>query len=314
VPLSWQFLNAAVRISSAGSLLGTGFIVSVASEDEALEGVRWGYVITAHHVIRHQIEIDVEIQDPFSGELQAPEKMQEWQQPLEGIDLALAPLPLRAERNYLAAHLELNVLSDEFQPLLGSSIYYVGIFAPVGRAMARSGTIGATEIPIRKSEEDYAYQADLVDCRSYEGFSGSPCYSQVAFGVSNEKAEVPIPPAALPDGTPRVLTPIYHQCQLSGMFTAHYEDPEDDAVVSKYGVGVMIGAKEIRRALMGDDAKADRRDRDRKLKETREKEGPALSNVRANPPGPRSRDDVLSDFEQISGPLRGHNRDQKPKA
>ncbi len=28
----------------------------------------------------------------------------------------------------------------------------------------------------------------------------------------------------------------------------------------------------------------------------------------------RKRDAVLSDFEKVAGPLRGHNRDQKPKA
>lgn len=28
----------------------------------------------------------------------------------------------------------------------------------------------------------------------------------------------------------------------------------------------------------------------------------------------RSRSSVLRDFERVAGPLRGHNRDQKPKA
>jgi hypothetical protein len=62
MPLDRGMLDCAVRITSLGSLLGTGFLVTVPSE--TLAGVRWGYIVTAHHVVDKQIEIDVQAPDP----------------------------------------------------------------------------------------------------------------------------------------------------------------------------------------------------------------------------------------------------------
>lgn len=123
MPLSLSMIDSAVRITSAGDLLGTGFLVTVPSE--TLPGVRWGYVVTAHHVIDEQIEIAVQVPDPFTngGVLYDPVRVEAWRQPLRNVDLALAPFSSRPGSRHQAFELELmlptrNVASP---PLGGAS-------------------------------------------------------------------------------------------------------------------------------------------------------------------------------------------------
>jgi hypothetical protein len=67
MPLASGMMFSAARISTVGDLRGTGFLLTVKSE--ALEGVDWGYLVTAHHVIKSQIELRVETiwPDPLSS-------------------------------------------------------------------------------------------------------------------------------------------------------------------------------------------------------------------------------------------------------
>lgn len=306
--------SIAVRISSAGDLLGTGFIAAVPSE--SFPGKEWAYVITAHHVIRGQIEIAIEVPDPLGNhKLSPPIEVGDWRHPIKSVDLALAPL-IGLEHNHLAVNLEENVVPGNLVPPLGCMVHYIGIFAPLEVPMARGGTLGALDIPITKSYPDgtsYEYPGHLIDCRSYGGFSGSPCFAQIAYGVANDPPEPLVPIGPRLDGTPRELTTIVYQNMLAGMFTAHYSDSESyDGIVSRYGVGVMLRSTEIRRALMTDEAKSERRDWDATWKKIKEAQAPTLEDAKA--PGGRTRDEVMGDFGQIVGPLRGQNRDQKPKA
>jgi hypothetical protein len=306
--------SIAVRISSAGTLLGTGFILTVASE--SIPGKEWTYVVTAHHVIRGQAEIEIEIPDPLGDhKLSPPIELADWRHPIETADLAIAPL-FEAEHNRLAVDLETSVVAPNLVPPLGCMVLYIGIFAPLEVPMARSGTLGALEVPIQKSYPDgtaYSYPGHLIDCRSYGGFSGSPCFTQIAYGVANDTPETLADVPPLIDGKPRELTPIVYQNMLAGMFTAHYSDSESqDGIVSRYGVGVMLRSAEIWRALMTDEAKEERRRWDKTWKELRERKVPSLEDAGAS--AEQSRDEVMEDFKRISGPLRGHNRDQKPKA
>src|SRR4051812_10872691 len=89
MPLTIDTYLSPVRITSAGDLLGTGFLVSMPSEQHT--GQYWPFLVTAHHVILNQIEVCVEIPDPFTGDLHPPHPVEGWEQPLDEIDLALAP-------------------------------------------------------------------------------------------------------------------------------------------------------------------------------------------------------------------------------
>jgi len=57
MPLDPRMLNTVVRISSHGDLLGTGSIISIASE--SIPGRRWPYVVTADHVVANQDGIEL---------------------------------------------------------------------------------------------------------------------------------------------------------------------------------------------------------------------------------------------------------------
>src|SRR5580698_9331317 len=88
-----RMLNGVVRVTSAGTLLGTGSLVGVPSESDPR--FRWPYVVTAHHVIKNQVEVELEVPDPLThGTLFDPIPCTAWRQPLPGVDLAIAPFPI----------------------------------------------------------------------------------------------------------------------------------------------------------------------------------------------------------------------------
>jgi hypothetical protein len=78
----------------------------------------------------------------------------------------------------------------EWAPALGDRVYFLGLLALPGARgmteknvpMVRSGTIGAMyqdDLPVEWPDKSIRkFQAHLIDCRSYGGFSGSPCFFQ----------------------------------------------------------------------------------------------------------------------------------------
>jgi hypothetical protein len=252
MPLPLESLQAPVRITSFGDLLGTGFLVRVPSE--AGHG-SYSYLITAHHVIRNQVGIEVEVPNPSAnGAPYPPVPVGDWRQPLKGVDLAIAPY---VEGDHRSHHATWSEAIWPGHPDLGGRIYYIGMFEPLNRPIARSGTVAAIEQEgIPHSGGAYDFPAHLVDCRSYRGFSGSPCSMELVFARLDGK-EVPywIPPEDLP------VAGMNHYTLLCGMFTSHYTDedsPEAEGVVSRYGVGVMLPSRFILEALMTDDARNER--------------------------------------------------------
>ena len=263
MPLDPKMLNSVVRITSAGDLLGTGSIVAVASE--SIPGMRWPYLVTAHHVVKSQVLVEVDVLDPLSfGDWFDPIPVEDWRQPLPGIDLAIAPFPRARVPRYQAFALEHFVPEGLVVPL-GGPIYYLGIFAPLNVPMGRPANLGALDVSIVK--DDYRYLADLVDCRSYRGFSGSPCVSTMPYAVLDGDS-VELPPFTQPesdDGTTPTLGRISHVALFCGIFTAHYSDETAaEGVVSRYGVGVMLACDWVRAALMTGYAVEERRLADKK--------------------------------------------------
>jgi hypothetical protein len=264
-------LQSAVRITGAGDLLGTGFLVKIPA-GELLPGKWISYLVTAHHVIANQIEIAAEVPDALSiGTLYPPKQVVDWRQPLPGVDLAVAPFPMPLDMRFQANRLEWFLPPDELPPL-GAMIFYIGMFAPKNIPMARSGTVGAVMVPMEI--DGYRYDAHLVDCRSYGGFSGSPCFVETPYTRIDARIKV--------KDVPETLAPLASVTQLCGMFTAHYSDekaPDAEGAVSRYGVGVMLRSDQIREALMTDDMQAERNKSEAEAAEAIKRATPSAENA-----------------------------------
>lgn len=282
MPLDPRMLNSIVRISSAGDLLGTGSIVGV--ESEAYPGLHWPYVVTAHHVIRNQVEIQLEAPDPLTHtQLLTPVESESWRQPFDGIDLAISPFPASRVPRYQGTHLGIFVPKGHVPPL-GGAIHYLGMFAPLNIPMARSGTLGALDAVIDKSADGYVYRADLVDCRSYGGFSGSPCFSTMTYAILDEGFEAPEGAPLKADGSPLRVARVISESRLCGMLTAHYSDEaRANGAVSHYGVCLMLSSDTIREALMTEEARAERRQWDSEREAVKAAEQPPFENLGARP-------------------------------
>jgi Trypsin-like peptidase domain len=277
----------------------------VSVESESLEGVAYPYLLTAHHVIAKQENVEAQPPNPFAeGELYPPVAIEGWCQPLDGVDLALTPFEEGQHHSYKVrgTPLEGGTIGKELQ--LGSSIFYIGLLAPDDRPMARSGTIGALDQEKLKFKQGYSYPAHLVDCRSYGGFSGSPCFAETPFACLT-----PLPPGQGPHKKiPELTGPVgrmAHVLLLCGMFTSHRtdegdEDNREDAA-SRYGVGVMLRSQEIREGLMVDKLKDQRRERDAEIAAARaavaEKAAFEGASAGATEPGEFDR------FEDLTGKL-----------
>lgn len=110
---------------------GTCFVVTMPSTGRP--NVRYGYLLTAHHVIAGQHNVEVQMPDPYAqGELCPPIRITDWRQPLEGVDLALAPFRLGVEYDgrVMASGPE-HILPSNLSPHLGARIYYIGIAVAV---------------------------------------------------------------------------------------------------------------------------------------------------------------------------------------
>lgn len=261
-------MRASVHLSGEdenGSYEGTGFFVTVRSE--AIAGKRYGYVITANHVIDGLDVVWLQAPNAHTGELYPPMQIDGWRQPLPGVDLALAALPDPPVGDYSAIEMEEQLMPNEqiAAPQLGAPILYVGLFAPARCLMARSGTLGAYNVT---SIPNYPYPVHLVDCRSYGGFSGSPCWALLTY-AGLEPTEVAVQPP--PEAQWPSVGSMHYVAMLCGMFVAHYSDENDselnpDGAISRYGVGVMVRGHEIRSALLTPDLVDARRSLDEAAK------------------------------------------------
>jgi hypothetical protein len=175
--------------------LGTGFYVRVPSE--AHPECWHTYIVTAHHVIDGQPKLDLVFPDPHNPGQVYPEQSTEgpdWKQPIKGVDLAV--LPFARPDGFWVNALEIgkNILPGlPPDALLAMPVHYIGLLETHDRAMARSGTLGAIYEAGIEHTDDYEYVCHLADCRSYKGFSGSPCFLEIAM-PGLEEVEPPLPP------------------------------------------------------------------------------------------------------------------------
>lgn len=251
--------------------VGTGFLATL--ESESLDGVRYGYVLTAHHVLWSQNRIEVQATAP-SGELYPPLPIDDWRQPLPDLDLAIAPFHAGNTSGlvYQALDMKRQALPPGKWPGLGSKVYYIGILVPLNRAMARTGNIGAVNQHGIEHDGGYDYVAHLVDCRSYNGFSGSPFFVELLHPTLTPKPT---------EGTPGPVGEMHYTAMFCGMLTQHLANQQSQ-FASQYGVGTMLRSDEIWEALMSDDMREERRRWDAENKAAEDAaDTPKLTNVSA---------------------------------
>jgi hypothetical protein len=275
--------------------IGTGFCVRIASE--TLPKRRYGYLLTADHVLEGQDDVAVQFADPFSeGAVSDAVPVTDWRRPLDDLDLAVTPMssiPSIPGLRPSVLDWELHAVQESHLGI-GAIVYYVGLLAPLDRPMARSGTVGALHQENIDHDGGYAYPAHLVDCRSYDGFSGSPCYLELPY-VSLTPGKLPytmVPP------TPGPLGGVGYLALLCGMFTEHLHDNNVDGTVSRYGVGIMLRLKEIEEALMTDDMRAERREWDGQTPSAE----PRLKHAK-RARTPRAKSDEFGRFEDLTRKL-----------
>lgn len=175
--------------------IGTGFLVSCPAEFS--EDLLHQYVVTASHVVidGSPTKVRLKTDDHSFVDVDVPQ----WIHHHEA-DVAIAPLRIpptpRAQRlitvsvevgTFLRADWRILGSSGTWDLELGERVYFIGLFDRFGSMgdrnipMTRSGTLGALNVPnvpIGPPENRRYVEAHLIDCRSYAGFSGSPCFVQ----------------------------------------------------------------------------------------------------------------------------------------
>jgi hypothetical protein len=134
------------------------------------------------------------------------------------------------------------------EAMLAMPFHYTGLLAPLDRAMARSGTLGAVYEEGIEHPDNYEYTCHLGDCRSYGGFSGSPCFIEISMpGLTPTEPPIPPPPGFGDVGRMQYLH------LLCGMVTWHLEPPSERDESSIFGVMSILTSDDIWRALMSDE-------------------------------------------------------------
>jgi hypothetical protein len=256
--------TAGERARCTGALerraLGTGFCIGVASE--TVKDRAYSYIVTAHHVIDGQPSPELVFPDRHApGRLYpaVPTEGPEWLHPIEQLDLAILPFdrPDGYWMNMLMADMHLlEHLPGE--AMLAMPFHYVGLLEPLDRAMARSGTLGAVYERAIEHRDGYEYTCHLGDCRSYGGFSGSPCFIEISMpGLTPTEPPIPPPPEFGEVGRMQYLH------LLCGMLTWHLEPAAERDEASILGIVSILTSDDVWRVLMADELVNERRQLDR---------------------------------------------------
>jgi len=298
------------RHGQVRGVAGTGFLCGVPSRK--VPGVRYGYVVTADHVIADQNAPQVQAPQPLSmgAALQPPIDIVDWRQPLEGVDLAIADFPGAVETHqgrlvYGGLATERHFLPPDWYPPLGGVVHYAGILEPEDRVMVRSGTLGALYQSGIVHPDGYVYDAHLADCRSYDGFSGSPCFAEIVMARLDPSDTVFPGVANAPDrDAPR--GPLEYHALLCGMITWHLGHSRQQ-FASLYGVVAMVTSGDIWRALMSEKEQAERDEEDERYLADASKRGPKPQNLSVGG------DDTETEFERFEELTRRLVNTSKPE-
>jgi len=165
---------------------GTCFLVQLQSIRHA--ELTHGYVVTANHCVIPKTDYDVWMTDA-SGNLEKLNEIREWERD-DVWDIAVAAWYREAKQKWIAPRIpDLLYSSLDLAPGYGDIVLYPGLLEPIasmsqrGQPMVRSATVGfidAVDVAYgsgyREGPNWVAPKAHIIDCRSWIGFSGSPCW------------------------------------------------------------------------------------------------------------------------------------------
>ena len=270
-----------VTATPSKQAIGTGFLVMLpAIGDYEFVHV---YAVTAAHVVRSEREHWIR----FNTE-QGVKDLDglEWVfHPTEDVAVAEVQMPEGAIWHafrvddfldgWLADH-------PEAGPALGERVYFMGLLATMTAMadsnipMVRSGTVGRLyqeNVPLRLPDGTVLkVRGHLIDCRSYSGFSGSPCLTQYEWWYR------PDPPVGALN-----LHRVEEKTLLMGVVSAHFDDwvkarTTGDVLGSveaplNTGVGIVTPVEAIREVLEDEDLADARKNAVLEHKEAQQEQG-----------------------------------------
>lgn len=273
--------QAAVGGAVVRTPIGTGFVLRLQSPN--IKELGHEYIVTAAHIVEAGDETWVRFRKREGGVYDL--SVGTWiLHPTA--DVALTPLRGHGGYGLDLRHIPVDALVGSgaiggWVPVLADRVYFLGLLSQheeMGERnvpMVRSGTIGALyeqRVPIRRADGSIArIEAHLIDCRSYGGFSGSPCFVQREH-YRFEKAE----------GT-WIMFGHGHLTFLLGLVSGHFDDwqearlkgdlglePGSIEAAINTGVGVVTPSEKILEALELEEVVRDRGRVEREFAERQE--------------------------------------------
>lgn len=246
--------------SEDAPLRGTGFLTMIPSVDPHLG---FTYVVTAAHVVRPFCSTFIKLlrRDGTVADLPVSRWVFHATE-----DIAVGTFEkadLDYDHYYVAVKEFVGADADRGEPGPGDDVFFAGLLAQVPSMgaknipMVRKGSIGALdqdEIPMRMPGDTFIRaHGHLIDCQSFGGFSGSPCFVRYVSGIEK---------------TPNMgLTTEIRSTLLLGMVGGHFDQrfsvtlPDQEGKVDipiASGVAVVYPAEAIRETLDVDTLVAER--------------------------------------------------------
>jgi hypothetical protein len=266
--ISTSYISTAVFIGGSRTddsavdapLRGTGFVAQMEAPDP---DQCFLYVITAAHVVRPLARSFVRLSRHDGTTVDMP--LNEWTFHYRE-DVAVTPIALdpgEIRLTVVPVEMFVGVAETQFAPGPGDEVFFSGLLGDVpsmGQAnvpMVRGGMIGALHqdgIPMRVQDGTVlSAHGHLIDCRSFGGFSGSPCFARFVSRI---------------DATPNLGLKVPKETALLlGIVGGHFDlhasvalpDQEDRLRVSvTAGIAVLQTSETILDVLRDDDLEADR--------------------------------------------------------
>ncbi|MEK6190744.1 MAG: trypsin-like peptidase domain-containing protein [Chloroflexota bacterium] len=317
-PKSVVFVVGLRRDPASGAFvqtaIGTAFFVAIPT---ALPDRVWVYLVTAAHVVEAETETWVRVR--AKNGLLPLVRVPQWTiHPKDDVAVTLV--------GGVANDLDMICVQEAIfldvwprKPTVGDRVYFIGLLAMAESMvqenvpMVRSGTLGRMyqeRVPLRHGDDRVTYhQAHLIDCRSYGGFSGSPCFVQFqsTLGEGERRGGVFVGGVSL---VPETV--------CLGLISGHWDDMvrakatgemANDEIAQNIrfpintGVGIVTPIEKVRECLMDENLKAARDADDAQLVETaarEEREKAGTPDTTDEPPAGLTKSDFEAALRKVS--------------
>lgn len=286
--------------------MGTCFLIHVQSQE--FGDLTHGYVVTANHNLNQKKKYEIWMTNS-EGTLTKEIDVEHWV--TDDIwDVAVASWPEEGPYRWLAGRIP-NILYSSLglRPTYGEVVLYTGLLGPIesmsqgGHPMVRAaniGFLGAEDVQYGGGKDSLTTRiaplAHIIDCRSWVGFSGSPCWLV---------SPAPIDPREPDPGIERLrrdprwkwVGDTVYVHGLWGMLVGY-------TVQEPHSVGVVIPIESIINIIEEDfDLKQLRKERTEAHAETirRERDSNRIDEISAEVEGPTYRqEDFLADLRRVT--------------